>query len=102
MKEYFLIVNLLTIEYFLIIILLVKKSKPYQINELGMEFMNFSSYLNEFLANSFYGPLTLKAILGQFNFLVVQNKKYYSDIVEDFFSSKVILSYIKNIFVFKE
>lgn len=69
--------------------MLVKKDGPFKINDLGKEFLDLSEFLDEFLVYAFYGPLTLKAFLGQFNFLVIHKKRYYEEIVQDFFSSKV-------------
>ena len=71
------------------------KDGPFGIDECGEAYLKFSNFLDEFLSWTFYGPLTLKGILGQFSFLVMQKKSYYEDIVEDFLSSKV---YPMNIF----
>ena len=74
---------------------ILEKDGPYKIHECGIELKEFSDFLDEFLNWTFYGPLTLKALIGQFSFLITQKRSYFEDITEEFFSEKVV---IKNIF----
>lgn len=58
------------------------------------EFPNYFKTFNEFLLWSFYGPITLHAILGRFTFYL-KDSSYYEDIRQEIL--KTVIFYKKSL-----